>query len=139
MLARDLKEELGGYTIRSFKENNKINTASLYKGKNKVGDIIYGNNVLDVKMKNDKEEMAYNAAIRENKLDGDFVCLLLDRAELVLFEEGLKEYCKTMTVYSIKGNDKEVFRLNMRYEDGGKEWLSENHGSDIDICYNTQL
>jgi len=139
MFSRDMKEEIGGYTIRSFKANDDVATASLYRGKSKVGDITSGNGVLDVRLKNDKEEMAYQTTIEEQELDKEFVNELLDRAELVVLEDALKEDCKTMTVFTLKANPDEVRRVERPYEDGGKEWLLETHGEDIDISYNTQL
>lgn len=139
MFSREMPEEIGGYNIRSFKDNSGIITASLYRGKGKVGDITHGNGILDVKLKNDKEEMAYETSIETNKLDEDFVCSLLDRAELAVFEETLKGDCETMTVFTLKAEPNEVRRVEKPYTEGGKEWLAETHGDDVEICYNAQL
>ncbi len=139
MFAKDMKDEIAGYTIRSFKAKDGIATASLYRGKSKIGDITSGNGILDVKLKNDKEEMAYQTVIEEQELDPEFVNELLDRAELALFEETLKTDCETMTVFTLKQNPDEVRRVEKPYDDGGKEWLFETHGDDVDISYNTQL
>lgn len=139
MLSKNIPEAIAGYNVRSFQRTDGGVTATLYKGKNKVADITASEDNIDIKFKNEKEELAYQDAIKKNNLDKDFVSTLLYRAELKEFEDELRKDCQTMTVFTLKDDPYTVRRFKIRYDKGGKEWLNKTFGDKVDICYNEEL
>jgi len=139
MFSRNMPSEIGGYSVRSYKEEGGIVYGSLYKGKSKVGDIVVNGSGIVVNFKNDKEEMNYQTAREKEKLDEDFVLLMVDKIELSAFEDTLREQCKDNTVFSTIDDPDSVRIVKLNYAEKGKAYLAEKFKDQVKVCYNAEL